>query len=122
MDVGYHIAAAYDRMRLAAALVVVAATVALAPGAVRQDPRALAGWATYERSCAPCHGTDGGGHGPAAAFTRGDPRVFTKGEYEWRSTPAGKPPTDDDLRAAIRFGAPGTSMPAFGETLSPADV
>jgi mono/diheme cytochrome c family protein len=104
---------------------VVVAGVAMASLAGQRhvtDPRTLPGWATYERSCAPCHGTAGDGHGPAAPFTRGGPRAFAKGEYEWRSTAIGQPPTDDDLRTAIRFGAPGTSMPAFGGVLDASEI
>jgi mono/diheme cytochrome c family protein len=110
---------------------VVAITVALvgvagaAPGAARpkpQRPRELAGWALYDRYCVACHGAAGNGHGPAAPYTWGQPRDFTSGEYEWRATPIGQPPTDDDLRTAIRFGAPGTSMPAFDGILATADI
>jgi mono/diheme cytochrome c family protein len=80
----------------------------------------LPGWPLYERLCLPCHGSKGDGNGPASPFTWGEPRAFATGVYEWRSTPTGQPPTDDDLRTAIRFGAPGTSMPAFD--LRDADV
>ena len=58
-------------------------------------------------TASPCHGARGDGRGPAAPFTWGEPRAFTRGEYEWRSTPIGQPPTDDDLRTTIRFGARG---------------
>jgi mono/diheme cytochrome c family protein len=81
----------------------------------------LPGWPLYERLCLPCHGAKGDGKGPASPFTWGEPRAFDTGVYEWRSTPTGQPPTDDDLRTAIRFGAPGTSMPAFG-ALTDVDV
>ena len=80
-----------------------------APGA----PRTLPGWALYDRLCTACHGAAGDGQGPAAPYTWGRPRAFATGEYEWRSTPIGSPPTDDDLRRAIRHGASGTSMPGF---------
>ncbi len=82
------------------------------------DPRRLPGWPLYDRLCLACHGTSGDGKGPAAPYTWGDPRAFSLGDYKWRSTPIGQPPTDDDLRTAIRHGAPGTSMPGFGATLS----
>ncbi|HEV7554147.1 MAG TPA: c-type cytochrome, partial [Kofleriaceae bacterium] len=86
------------------------------------SPQMLPGWAIYDRYCLACHGSAGDGHGPAAPYTWGQPRSFASGEYEWRSTPVGQPPSDDDLRAAIRFGAPGTSMPAFDGVLSPGDI
>jgi cytochrome c551/c552 len=91
--------------------------VALAPSAWAwappPSPRALRGWPTYERLCLPCHGTNGDGHGPAAPYAWPGPRAFTRGELKWRSAPVGQPPTDDDVRATILLGAPGTSMPEF---------
>ena len=80
------------------------------------------GWAVYDKFCLACHGALGDGKGPAAPYTWGRPRAFVRGDYEWRSTPFGKPPTDDDLRTTIRFGARGSSMPAFGDTLTPAQI
>lgn len=96
-------------------LSLVALTLLVGAWAVTQrvEPQALPGWRTYDRYCAACHGTAGDGHGPAAPYARVAPRAFTTGEYQWRSTPLGQPPTDDDLRTTIRHGAPGTSMPAF---------
>ena len=88
----------------------------------KPDPRTLAGWPLYERLCLPCHGALGDGSGPAAPFTWGRPRAFVAGEYEWRSTAVGQPPTDDDLRTTIRFGAPGSSMPGFADTLGASDI
>jgi mono/diheme cytochrome c family protein len=82
----------------------------------------LPGWPLYERLCLPCHGAKGDGKGPAAPFTWGEPRAFATGVYEWRSTPTGQPPTDDDLRTAIRFGVPGTSMPAFDGLIDAAQI
>jgi hypothetical protein len=105
-------------------VVAVVASTALAagPGKPRQaDPRSLPGWPIYDRYCLACHGARGDGHGPAAPFTWGRPRAFERGEFEWRTTPLGQPPTEDDLRATIRQGAPGTSMPAF-DTLPAGDV
>jgi len=82
----------------------------------------LPGWPLYDRFCLPCHGVKGDGKGPAAPYTWGDPRAFATGVYEWRSTATGQPPTDEDLRTAIRFGAPGTSMPAFDTTLTAVEI
>jgi mono/diheme cytochrome c family protein len=73
------------------------------------------GWRIYDRYCLACHGELGDGHGPAAPFTSPAPRAFTSGTYKWGSTEA-------DLRAAIRFGAPGTSMPGFDGVLSARDL
>src|SRR4051812_18237307 len=88
------------------------------PAASAPEPRALAGWGVYERFCLACHGARGDGQGPPAPFTWGRPRAFTRGEYEWRSTPIGQPPTDEDLRTTIRYGARGTSMPNVTDALT----
>ncbi len=79
----------------------------------RIEPRGQPGWPLYERSCLPCHGAAGDGKGPAAPFTWGQPRAFSRGDYKWRSSAIGQPPTDEDLRTVIRHGAPGSSMPGF---------
>jgi mono/diheme cytochrome c family protein len=106
-------------MRGVVLAVVASVSLALAAGGLtRSAPRSVAatppaGWSLYDRYCLACHGSAGDGRGPAAPFSSGKPRDFTSGAYEWRSTAVGEPPTDDDLRAAIRFGVTGTSMPAF---------
>lgn len=76
-------------------------------------PTTRRGWPIYERFCLACHGARGDGHGPAAPYVWPAPRDFTRGELKWRSVPAGQSATDDDLRATIRLGAPGTAMPGF---------
>ena len=103
-------------------VVAVFATATVAAAAGKTDPRALPGWALYDRLCLPCHGAAGDGRGPAAPYTWGEPRALTRGMYEWRSTATGQPPTDGDLRATIRYGAPGTSMPGFELVLSDVDI
>jgi mono/diheme cytochrome c family protein len=73
----------------------------------------------YDRFCLACHGIAGDGEGPGAPLLWPRPRDFRSGDYKWRTTSSGKPPTDEDLRRAIRYGVPGTSMHAFGDTLDP---
>jgi mono/diheme cytochrome c family protein len=85
-------------------------------------PRALPGWPLYDRLCSACHGGSGDGRGPAAPYTWGDPRDFTRGAFEWRTTPFGAAPSDDDLRRTLRSGAPGTSMPGFAGVVSDAEL
>jgi mono/diheme cytochrome c family protein len=82
------------------------------------DAVALDAVTLYDRYCLACHGTQGDGQGPAAPWLWPRPRDFTRGEYKWRSTPSGAPPTSADLAAAIRHGVPGTSMHAFGAILN----
>src|SRR5215470_14941714 len=96
--------------------------VAWGPWSRPMSPQAKSSWPLYDRYCLACHGEAGDGKGPAAPYTWARPRAFAGGEYAWRSTPVGQPPTDDDLRAAIRFAAPGTSMPAFDKILAPAQL
>ena len=91
-------------------------------GTPRPPPQALRGWSSYERLCLPCHGTNGDGRGPAAPYAWPAPRAFTRGELKWRSAPVGQPPTDDDVRATIQLGAPGTSMPGFAGLLTDAQL
>jgi mono/diheme cytochrome c family protein len=101
--------------------IVVALALALGFGVARDAsaaPEALRGWPIYERLCLPCHGVRGDGRGPAAPYVWPAPRAFTRGEMKWRSAPVGQPPSDDDVRATILLGAPGTAMPGFAATLS----
>lgn len=99
-----------------ALLAVIAAIAAPAPSGTPP------GWATYERFCLACHGERGDGAGPAAPYSRGRPRDFTRGEFAWRSTPIGSPPTRSDLRDTIRNGVGGTSMHGFRDALTPAQI
>ncbi len=99
------------------ATLVVLAVLALA-GRASADERARR---VYEESCAPCHGRNGAGDGPAARWQDPRPRDFTRGSYKLRSTASGALPTDADLLAVIDGGIPGTSMPAWKGKLSLAD-
>jgi mono/diheme cytochrome c family protein len=82
---------------------------------VAVTPRNQPGWALYDRFCVACHGSDGNGKGPAAPYTGRRPRDFTKGEFVWRTTQNGNPPTREDLKLTIRHGSPG-AMPGFALT------
>ena len=70
----------------------------------------------YERRCIGCHGANGDGNGPAAAFIQRDrPRNFTLGVFKFRLTPSGSLPDDGDLLRTITRGVRGTSMPTWHE-------
>ncbi len=71
------------------------------------------GKVVYEQHCAACHGTTGGGDGPAAVWLYPKPRHFKSGLFKIRSTPSGFLPTDEDLLQTITRGMPGSSMPSF---------
>ncbi len=64
----------------------------------------------YTQRCATCHGVNGDGRGPRAAAVSPAPRDFTKGVYEFRSTPTGRLPTDEDIWKVISNGIHGTAM------------
>src|SRR5207245_78664 len=59
---------------------------------------------------------------PAAPWLDPRPRDFTRGAFAWRTVAVGAPPTRDDLASTIRWGAPGTAMPGFGDVLSAAEI
>lgn len=85
-------------------------------------PDAPAGQRVYAQHCAVCHGPDGRGNGPAAPSLRPRPRDFTRGIFKLKSTPENEPPTLDDVRATIKGGMPGSSMPAWGDLLPNAEI
>ena len=67
----------------------------------------------YTKQCAGCHGTTGDGKGPAGAFLNPPPRDYRNGVFKFTSTPRGSKPRREDLRRILKYGAKGTSMPAF---------
>ena len=71
------------------------------------------GRAVYAAQCAGCHGTTGDGKGPAGAYLNPPPRDYRNGIFKFTSTPRGSKPRRDDLRRILKYGAKGTSMPAF---------
>jgi cytochrome c oxidase cbb3-type subunit 2 len=75
--------------------------------------RAL-GAEVYRLRCIPCHGVNGNGKGIHAARLAVPARDFTKGVYEFRSTPSGELPTDEDLFRSVSRGVHGTAMIPWG--------
>lgn len=111
--------------RVAAVAAVTGAVALLAAFATprRQNPPAVAaadaeGRAVYDRWCAGCHGDDGKGAGDGAQHLIPKPRDFTRALYQIRTTATGEVPTDADIRHVVDEGMPGTSMPAWKNTLS----
>ena len=82
------------------------------------DRNAPLGARVYAQRCAVCHGPDGRGNGPAAPSMFPRPRDFTSGKFKYKSTAAGKPPTDDDLLRTVRDGLAASAMPYFAGILS----
>jgi mono/diheme cytochrome c family protein len=68
--------------------------------------------ALYARHCAGCHGVQGDGNGPAAAFLFPKPRNFRFGKYRLVST-ENSVPSQADLDALLVRGMPGSSMPSW---------
>lgn len=81
-----------------------------------------AGPRTYARRCAVCHGLDGRGNGPAAPSLIPRPRDFTLGQFKYKSTPAGQPPSEADLIRTVREGLHASAMPYFGDLLTETEV
>jgi cytochrome c oxidase cbb3-type subunit 2 len=77
------------------------------------SPAPSADRADYDRYCVWCHGEKGNGLGPSARAFEPVPRDFTRATFRCRTTPTGSLPTDDDLRAILMRGAPGTAMPSW---------
>jgi mono/diheme cytochrome c family protein len=84
------------------------------PGAVPRPTEDLLvlGQKTYMIQCAPCHGLNGDGQGPAAYLLYPRPRDFTQGQFRLVSTWDGVP-TDEDLYRTISRGMPGSAMPSW---------
>ena len=73
------------------------------------------GKAVYEIRCAPCHGSDGHGDGPAAAAIEPKPRNFRDPAF-WRGR------TRSALRLTVEQGRPGTMMSPFKGVLTDAEI
>jgi mono/diheme cytochrome c family protein len=85
-------------------------------------PDASVGQRVYAEHCAVCHGPDGRGNGPAAPSLQPRPRNFSSGVFKLKSTPAGQPPAATDVRRTIEHGMPGSSMPAWQDLLTDAQI
>jgi mono/diheme cytochrome c family protein len=76
----------------------------------------------FAQHCAVCHGPDGRGNGPAAPSMIPRPRDFTAGEFHYKSTAAGEPPTDDELRGTVANGLHASAMPYFRDVLTAQEI
>ena len=96
--------------RLLLTALIAACALALPVGA--EEP---AGKQVFEIRCAPCHGSTGGGDGPAAAAIVPKPRNFQDPEF-WRGR------STQQLRLVVQKGRPGTLMAPFEGVLSDAEI
>src|SRR5256712_3454925 len=62
-------------------------------------------------------GGEGGGSGPAAPSLIPRPRDFTLGQFKYKSTAAGQPPTEADLMHVVANGLPASAMPYWRDIL-----
>ena len=64
----------------------------------------------YQRYCAICHGDEGDGRGPSAAFLWPPPRDFRSAQFKFAPAVEGGLPADQDLARVVRQGLAGTAM------------
>ena len=81
------------------------------------EQRVENGRAIYVNDCQPCHGSDGGGDGPAARFLETPPRDLTSGE--WTSAVDG---SLEEIARVIAEGVEGTEMEPFSELLTEEEI
>lgn len=84
----------------------------MAAGPVGRD-RLQRAHGLYREHCVHCHGINGDGRGPTAAFLNPYPRDYRMGVFKFKSTPKGFRPTHDDLHRVLVNGVAGTAMPSF---------
>lgn len=103
------------RIRLLAAALSLAACATPAASELTEDAElTLAlGEEVYEDHCARCHGVGGRGDGPEAQGLRFRPRDFVAADYEYKSTPEGALPTDDEFERTLVQGVLAEGMPSF---------
>jgi len=89
---------------------------------LESDSESLPGQAVYGHNCAPCHGPEGDGQGPAAYLVFPKPRNFQRGDFKLRTTAMGQLPTDEDLVRTVTGGIPGSSMFSFAGVLSETEI
>ena len=92
------------------------------PPGVDLPPDTPVGQRVFIEHCAVCHGPDGRGNGPAAPSLIPHPRDFTKGQFKYKSTPAGQPPATGDLVRTISHGLHASAMPYFQDILSEDEI
>jgi len=80
------------------------------------------GQKVYLEQCAMCHGIRGDGKGFLAAGFDVKPRDFQRGLYRFRSTAAGELPAIEDIEQRVRLGVKDSTMPAWGEFLTDAQI
>lgn len=89
---------------------------ALMDGFDSSAEKLAAGSRLYKRLCVQCHGLTGDARGPTGPFLYPYPRDVRQGIFKAVRNPAGQGKLAlGDLGQLIRYGVPGTSMPAFDQ-------
>jgi len=78
-------------------------------------PAVARGLTLYQANCAFCHAADGTGQNWIGSFLEPRPRDFTSDSFTLADAPAA-------LRATIKTGLPGTSMPAWRHVLTDEEI
>ena len=68
----------------------------------------------YRQQCLHCHGAEGGGDGPTAAYLVPRPRDYRQGKFKRVSVDRNGRPTREDLYTILHEGIYGSAMPNFG--------
>lgn len=89
------------------------APLTLASGETLSAETLREGRTRFLQYCAPCHGVEGDGRGPASAHLRPLPRDLRLGLFKFGGVAAGELPTDEALLRTLRRGLHGTPMRAW---------
>ncbi|MFP6637670.1 MAG: c-type cytochrome, partial [Nitrospinaceae bacterium] len=93
-----------------------------APEVDKEKSLLRVGATVYKHMCVFCHGDNGDGGGKAMAYLYPWPRDFRQGVFKYRTTPFGSIPLDKDIFRTISRGIPGSSMPAWGGSLTEVEI
>jgi len=85
-------------------------------------PEMSLGEKVYTANCAVCHGASGNGKGISASSIYPRPRDFTQGQFKYKTTAPGHPPSDEDLIRTVANGLPASPMPYFKDFLSAEEI
>ncbi len=96
--------------------------LAVWPPANNVSADASLGEKVYVERCAVCHGTDGDGKGVAAPSIYPRPRDFTLGQFKYKTTAPGLPPSDADLINVVANGLHASPMPYFKDILTEEEI
>lgn len=109
----------YGNRASRAALAITAFALLIAPSAFAADGPAENGRKIYMTHCYQCHGVEGKGDGPSAAYVPRRPRNFADGLYKLKtSSPYTALARDEDIFDAITQGMVVAGMPAWESTLT----